>query len=132
MARLVKEGINQFSMSTDFDSDPRIQQISYNLGSSKVLSVLIKVLNKIFREKGYYLKWDTEASFNFSLLLNTKEQKIDQIVKRAVELGFFDEELFESEGVLTSQEIQKRYRSATRHRKNQPTERPYWLLPTPV
>lgn len=82
-------------------------------------AVLQLLLDKIYYEEGYYIKWDGNALDDFAYDLKLQSSKVSEIVKYAFHLGIFDKEKFDKFGVLTSLEIQRNYKIATYKRINQ-------------
>lgn len=85
----------------------------------KGVAVVIKLLCKIYKENGYYLTWNGEQRALFSVKAgrDVSEEEMQGIVDILVEKGFFDRELYEKQGVLTSAEIQEAWLDATKRRK---------------
>lgn len=78
-------------------------------------------------EKGYFIRWDGLIKNQIANRVNgATGDLVDQVVARLVAYGFFNEDLFNSAKVITSQRIQETYLEATKRRKQQePTE--YWI-----
>jgi|6_EtaG_2_1085325.scaffolds.fasta_scaffold04350_5 hypothetical protein len=118
MARPVKEGLTYFTFDVDFFEDEKIEAISGEFGIKGEL-VAIKLLCAIYRN-GYFIVWN--EMLKMKLLRNLQginKELLEKILNRLVRWGFFDESLFNSEKILTSTGIQKRYSESTKRRKNQ-------------
>lgn len=61
---------------------------------------------------------DEDARFLVTDDVGASEALIDEVLKKAIKVGFFDEGLFERDKVLTSRGIQTRYRKAARQKSN--------------
>lgn len=116
MARPVKEGLDYFPLDVDIFEDEKIEAIAGEFGPKGELAV-IKLLCAIYK-KGYFILWNdlTQATL-LKRLPGASKEMINQIVNRLVLWGFFDEELFDSVRVLTSENIQATYFEATKRRK---------------
>lgn len=116
MARPVKEGLDYFPLDVDIFEDEKIEAIAGEFGPKGELAV-IKLLCAIYK-KGYFILWNdlTQATL-LKRLPGASKEMINQIVNRLVLWGFFDEELFNSVRVLTSENIQATYFEATKRRK---------------
>ena len=116
MARPKKNGLDYFPLDVDIFEDEKIEAIAGEFGPKGELAV-IKLLCAIYK-KGYFILWNdlTQATLLKRLPGSSKEM-INQIVNRLVLWGFFDEELFNSVRVLTSENIQATYFEATKRRK---------------
>ncbi len=126
MARPNKQGLDYFSFDVDFFNDEKIEAISGEFGIKGEITT-IKLLCAIYRN-GYFIVWSELLKMKLLKNLNgVSSDLLEQIVKRLVKWSFFDETLFNSEKVLTSKGIQRRYLDATKRRKNIENSH-YWLL----
>lgn len=116
MARPAKQGLEYFSFDTDFFSDVKIRKIARACGPTST-SILICLLCNIYRDKGYYIPWDEDLSFVVADTVGTTEGAVKEVVAKAVQVGFFDKDLFEREKILTSNGIQTRFKSAVARRE---------------
>lgn len=82
-------------------------------------AILQLLLDKIYYEEGYYIKWDSNALDDFSYDLKLQSSKVSEVVNYALHVGIFDKEKYKEFGVLTSLEIQNNYKIATYKRVNQ-------------
>lgn len=117
MAAPFKTGLNSFQMDVDFFTDDRIEALSAEYGIVGELTA-IKLLCAIYRN-GYYVEWSPLQKKRLQKSLPGVEiETIDSIAEAMVNYGLFDKEMYEEHGVLTSVEIQEKYVSATKRRKN--------------
>ena len=107
MARPTKQGIEYFSLDVDFFSDIKVRRISKACGPAST-SILICLLCNIYRDKGYYIEWDEDLPFVVADTIGTTEGAVEEVVKKAVQVGFFDKSLFDQYRILTSNGIQNR------------------------
>ncbi|MBL3708244.1 DUF4373 domain-containing protein [Enterococcus faecium] len=122
MARPVKDGLDYFPLDVDIFEDEKIEAIAGEFGIKGELAV-IKLLCAVYK-KGYFIVWNdlTKATL-LKRLPGASKELLDQIVARLVAWGFFNEDLFNSAKVLTSENIQARYFEATKRRKSpKPTQ----------
>lgn len=89
---------------------------------------MVYLLSLIYRDQGYYEKWDEELCFLTAMDLHLEESLVDQVVQKAAQVGFFDGELLADWGILTSVGIQERFLAATRKRKVRRLIREYLLV----
>lgn len=127
MARPTKEGIEYFSFDVDFFSDIKVKKILRACGA-KGIAVLVNLLCNIYRDHGYYMQWDDEIGFLVSDEVGANESIADEVVQKAVQVGFFDKELFDKYQILTSKGIQTRYLKATYQRKDNAINEDYNLI----
>lgn len=128
MARPRKRGIDYFSFDTDFFSDLKIKLLYARYGADGI-ALYIYLLCEVYRE-GYYLKWCDDTSYIIGFDLNMKPEKVQQIMKFLLERSLFNNTLFQSDTIITSTGIQKRYQEAVeaRGRKEPVIIKKYWLL----
>lgn len=107
MARQAKPGINYFPFDTDFFSDLRIRKLIRYRGGQAV-TVYLMLLCTIYRN-GYYIRWDDSLPFILSELSGYDEEYILAVIGCCFDIGLLDQPLYESDRVLTSRAIQKRY-----------------------
>lgn len=129
MARPRKEGVEYFSLDVDFFSDKKIKILKARYGPDGV-TLYLYLLCEIYKN-GYYLKIDDDFKFIISDDLNMNCDKVEQVLAFLLERSMFSEQLFQSDAVLTSAGIQRRYQLMIKSRamKNPVTVERYWLLP---
>ena len=116
MARPIKQGIDYFSFDVDFFSDIKVRKIIRGCGPNST-SVLICLLCNIYKTNGYYIGWDKDLPFVIADLLGVSEGVVDEVKNKAIQVGFFNKDLYDKYQILTSEGIQKRFLSATSKRK---------------
>ena len=117
MARPNKMGLDYFPFDVDFFNDGKIVAISGEFGIKGEI-VVIKLLCAIYRN-GYFILWNDLLKFKLLRdLPGVSSELLDSIMNRLVLWGFFDKDLFDSMGVLTSAGIQKRYFKISKRRKS--------------
>ena len=116
MARPNKQGLEYFPLDVDFFDDEKIEAISGEFGMKGELAT-VKLLCAVYRN-GYFAIWnDLLKNKLLKRLPGVSPELLEQIVNRLVLWGFFDKSLFDSDKVLTSNGIQKRFFEATKRRK---------------
>lgn len=128
MARPRKEGMAYFSFDVDFFSNKRIKILKARYGSDGI-TIFLYLLCEIYKN-GYYLKIDDDFEFIISDDLNMDCNKVKQVLNFLLERSLFDDKLFQSDKVLTSAGIQKRFQLAVKSRasKNPITIKDFWIL----
>ncbi|WP_416353760.1 Lin1244/Lin1753 domain-containing protein [Agrilactobacillus fermenti] len=125
MARPKKDGLDYFPFDVDFDTNEKTEAINGEFGAKGTL-IFIYLLLAIYR-KGYFLQWDELVKNQLANRVpGATGELVEQVVKRLISYGTFNEALFTSDNVLTSQRIQATYLDATKRRKN---DKPslYWI-----
>ena len=116
MARPLKKGLEYFPIDTNFFSDVKIRKISRACGPSSI-SILICLLCNIYKDEGYYIGWDEDLPFVVADSVGTTEGAVIEVVKKAVQVDFFDKEMFEKHQILTSRGIQSRFKKVVSRRE---------------
>ncbi|MGF2109293.1 Lin1244/Lin1753 domain-containing protein [Enterococcus casseliflavus] len=126
MARPTKKGLDYFPLDVDFLSDLKVRRIIKACGKEAV-HILVALLANIYRNEGYYVLWDDDLAFLVADEVGTKEGTVEELVRKAVQVKFFDKDIFDKYSVLTSKGIQNRYILATKERKKVELEFKYLL-----
>lgn len=116
MARPQKRGLDYFPVDVDFFDDPRTIAIAQKFGSEGI-SMLMCLMCNIYKN-GYYVEWNDFFRLKMVRDLgNVPEERINQILVQLIEWGIFDKAVFEEHQVLTSEEIQLRYKELRQRAK---------------
>lgn len=126
MARPTKKGLDYFPLDVDFLSDLKVRRIIKACGKEAV-HILVALLANIYRDEGYYVLWDDDLAFLVADEVGTKEGTVEELVRKAVQVKFFDKDIFDKYSALTSKGIQNRYILATKERKKVELEFKYLL-----
>lgn len=128
MARPTKIGLDYFPVDCDFFSDRKIKILKSRYGADGV-TLYLYLLCEIYKN-GYFLIVDEDFFYIVGDDLNMSGDKVRQVLTFLLERSLFDNKLFQSDAVLTSTGIQRRYQEAikTRASKNNVTVEEYWLL----
>lgn len=116
MARPLKQGLDYFPLDVGFLQDMKVRRIIKSCGASAI-SVLIWLLGSCYRDEGYYIWWTEDLPFIVADEIGVTEGCVQEVVKRALQVGFFDAGMKEKHGILTSAGIQKRFLEVTSRRK---------------
>lgn len=106
--RPTKQGIDYFPLDVGFFSDIKIRKISRACGSQSA-SILICLLCNIYKDEGYYILWDEDLPFVIADTVGVSEGAVKEVLLKALQVGFFDNALYEKYNILTSYGIQKRF-----------------------
>lgn len=128
MARPKKKGLDYFPLDADFFSDTKIKILKARYGADGV-TIYLYLLCEIYKN-GYYITMNDDFQYIMSDDLNMSIEKVKQVLKFLLERSLFDHKLFQSDTILTSAGIQKRYQNAVKERaKKTPIEiEGFWLL----
>jgi len=129
MARPIKKGLDYFPLDVDFLKDIKVRKIMRANGNGSI-SVLIDLLGNIYRDEGYYIQWDDDTRFLVADDIGASEVYIDEVITKAVQVGLFNQGMFEQYKILTSRGIQKRYQQASARKSDNAIKNEYSLLHT--
>ena len=112
VGRYYKEGVEYWNIDVDLYENKKFRLFSAEFGL-RGEAVFFRILSEIYRTGGYYKKWD----FDDCLLLSAatggtggcSPELIAEIVQGLIRRSFFEKRVFDSFGVLTSAEIQRRF-----------------------
>jgi hypothetical protein len=116
MARPIKQGIDYFPVDVGFLQDIKIRKITRACGISAI-PILLSLLIIIFRDEGYYVGWDDEMPFLIADSVGVSEGAVIETVNKAVQMDFFNANMFNTYSILTSAGIQRRFFKAVERRK---------------
>jgi hypothetical protein len=126
MSRPEKIGLDYFPFDIDFFEDEKIEAISGEFGIKGEIAT-IKLLCSVYRN-GYFVQWNDMLKMKISKHSpGISHELLEQIVNRLVKWGFFNENLFNSDKILTSKGIQNRFFQASKRRKTN-EDLPYLLV----
>lgn len=126
MARPLKNGVDYFPFDTVLDTKFELIEAEFGL---KGFAIVVKLLQKIYRENGYYCEWTKEVALLFSKNVNEGCSAVSEIVAASIKRGIFDKDLYDKYEILTSKGIQKRYFEAVSRRAQVDAIREYLLFP---
>lgn len=129
MPRPQKDGLDYFPLDVTFFTDPKIKILKARYGVDGI-AVYIYLLCEIYRT-GYYLQLNDDSIYIFSDDLKMSTEKVMQVLNFLLERSLFEHTLFQSDKVLTSAGIQRRFQLAVKERakKNPVNAEGFWLLP---
>ncbi len=128
MPRQRQEGNRFFSLDVDFFSDSKVKILKARYGADGI-TMYIYLLCEIYKA-GYYLKVNDDFLFIVGDDLHMSSDKVKQVLTFLLERSMLDKQLFQSDAVLTSAGIQRRFQRMvkTRALKNPIIVEGYWLL----
>lgn len=128
MARPKKDGLDYFPLDVDFFEDDKIKILKARYGADGIILYLY-LLCRIYRQ-GYYIQVNEDFEYIISEDLKMSPDKVKQVLTFLLSRSLFDNTLFQSDAVLTSAGIQKRFQLAVKERakKNPIKTGRYWLL----
>ena len=110
MARPIKDGVSYWPFDVDMLDDDKFKLIRAEFGI-KGAYVALFILNSVYKDKGYYKRWDEDSCYLTSEGVGDgcSPQLVDEILAGCVRRGLFDQGLFQMFGILTSAGIQRRF-----------------------
>lgn len=115
MARPTKQGLDYFPLDVGFLRDSKIRRMMR--ANAQSIPVLVSLLCTIYRDDGFYMRWTEDQPFLVADELGISEGAVTEIAQKAIQVDFFDSDIFNNYRILTSRGIQKRYFSSTSRKK---------------
>ncbi len=128
MARPRKVGLDYFPFECQSDERIRLIQAEYGL---KGFAIVVKLLQKIYGEYGYYCEWDEERSLLFASengSFSDDRNLIDGIVEACIRRFIFSKDMYDKYRILTSSEIQENYLLGASRREYVELKKEYLLI----
>ena len=127
MARPSNDGLDYFPLDVDYFGDIKIMRVSEQFGDAGELAAL-KLTAWIYKS-GYAVEWDEVAERIFARrVMFNPALPIHEIVECLLDVGYFDRDLYQRRGVLTSRGIQKRYLTCIDRRREVELDRRLLLV----
>lgn len=128
MARPRKVGLDYFPFECQNDERIRLIQAEYGL---KGFAIVVKLLQKIYGEFGYYCEWDEERSLLFASENGSSSDDrnlIEQVLMACIRRFIFSKDMFDKYSILTSSEIQENYLLGASRREYVELKKEYLLI----
>ncbi len=116
MPRKPKTGLEFYSVDTNVFQNRKIKRLIRNYGAKGYL-IYSYILTEVYRDKGYFIEWDLNTAFDVSDSVNLKETLVNEVVNYCCNMSLFNKELFVSENVLTTKNIQEFWLDVSRKAK---------------
>lgn len=113
----MKSGIDFFPLDVSLDSKMQLIEAEFGLTG---FGVVVRLLQKIYGEQGYYIEWTEDVALLFAQKCGLGGNVVSEIVSASIKRGMFHPGIYEKYHVLTSRGIQKRYFEAVKRRKELP------------
>lgn len=118
-------GIPYFPLDAHLDEKWELIEAEFGL---KGFAVVVKLLQRIYGQNGYYCEWTNEVALLFGKQCGLGDNVVSEIVASSIKRGLFDKTLFDNYGILTSKGIQKRYFDAVSRRISVEVKKEYLLI----
>jgi hypothetical protein len=109
MARKEKQSLEYFPFDVDFFDDDKIYFVAERFGEKGEM-ITVRLLCRIYKQ-GYYTEWNDDVAELFSKRAgkNITPSLANDVVEELVKRDFFNKDIFNRFGVLTSSGIQSRW-----------------------
>lgn len=119
MGRIARDGVDYFAVDVEFDDNVLIVIAKHkNAG----LGILLRLWQKCYRQKGYYMDWGEDNALLFADEINVDIDTLNALVDTCFRVDVFHRGLWEKYQILTSSGIQKRWRDIVTSAKRMNTE----------
>lgn len=127
MARPISKGISYFPLDVDFMQNLKIRKVIQACGPNSI-AIIMLLLGNIYGDEGYFMRWDEDVCFLITEALGVKDVYTLETVKKCLQVGLFDENLFNKYRIITSKGIQSRYFEITKRRRKVEVINQYLLV----
>ena len=133
MAGQPKQGLDFAAWDVHiFDDDERFDVLIDAQGWSG-FGVFFYICTKAYATNGYYYEWrekTSAAAIAKRMSGGIKSDTVKQVVQLCLQIGLFDNGLFDRERILTNKMMQERYMYAIekRSKRGRTINKDYWLL----
>lgn len=127
MARPRKASLDYYPMDVDFLLQFPVRRIMRRCGAESQ-AVLLSLFGHIYGINGYYLEWNIENALFIGEDSYVDESKVQEVVKEALKINFFDKSMFDEHQILTSKEIQEQYFTIIKQSRRKIQYNPAYLL----
>lgn len=125
MARPTKQGLDYFSLDVEMDDETEIIKAEHGMAG---FGILIAMFQSIYKDKGYYRKWDKRNQILFSKRVSEDKNLVVDVINGCINWDIFNKEMYETHQILTSNRIQRQYINATYKRKVVKLKKEYLLV----
>lgn len=126
-SKATKVGIEYFSHDVDVMQDNKIRFIKAKYGLIGY-AVYLRLLEDIYRDKGYYMILDDDVNLLFCDDNNLEYDTYIKILNDLISKKLFDKKLYDKYKILTSKRIQLNYLMATERRQKVEFLKEYLLI----
>lgn len=127
MPRPIKQGLDYYPIDVNFLQDIKVRKIIRACGTSSP-TILISLLSNIYKDYGYFVVWDSDLPFLIADEVGVSEGAVCEVIKKALQVEFFNQEYYTKYKILTSKGILKRFIKATEKRKQVDILEEYCLI----
>ena len=125
MARPTKTKIDYFPIDCNDDDRMKLVELRHGLVA---YAVYVKLLQKIYGNKGYYTDWNEDTALLFSGEYGIDFRVLNDIISDMLKRGIFDAQMYEKHSILTSKEIQEQYFFVIAKRRQREVDESYCLI----
>lgn len=105
---MAKTGFPFYRAETDRFQDIKIKRLKKRFHCTGY-AVYQYILNEIYRVEGCYLQFGEDELFDVADYWGIDEEEVRAITRFCCEVGLFDEQIYDANGILTARSIQSRY-----------------------
>ncbi len=119
------KGLEYFPLNCHMNDSVRLFEAETGLEG---FAVLIKIWQSIYSGEGYFKLFDKDVCLLFATENGVRSDFVMDIIKKALERGIFNKELFKKHNILTSEGVQRRFFKCGERRKEIPVLKEYLLI----
>lgn len=123
-----ENGIPYFPLNCTFNDSVELMIAEFGM---KGLGILIRLYQKIYSSKGYYIDWNADVELMFSRNCGLGVASVSEVLQCCLKRNIFDNEMYRKFNILTSEGIQERYFDVVKRRKEIEIIKEYLLIAIP-
>ena len=127
MARPKKKTLDYFEVDVGIAQNLKVRKLINRKGGARALGVFVYLLCRIYKN-GYYIDCNPDAIFEIAADLCEQENYVIEVILYCLEIGLFDQNMYDRHQILTSRSIQERYAALQVQRKRISVVEQYDLL----
>lgn len=127
MARPKKKTLDYFEVDVGIVQNLKVRKLINRKGGARALGVFVYLLCRIYKN-GYHVDCNPDAIFEVAADLCEQENYVMEVILYCLEIGLFDQSMYDRHQILTSRSIQERYVALQVQRKRITVVEQYDLL----
>lgn len=127
MARPKKKTLDYFEVDVGIAQNLKVRKLINRKGGARALGVFVYLLCRIYKN-GYHIDCNPDAIFEIAADLCEQENYVIEVILYCLEIGLFDQNMYDRHQILTSRSIQERYAALQVQRKRISVVEQYDLL----
>jgi len=108
MARPRKKGLDYLPLDVHFFDDRRMRKLNAKYSGGKASFIYLRLVTEIY-QNGFYIELGEDDINFYAYESKIRKSQFVQILNDLADNGYFDRQLYDQYGILTSEDIQRQY-----------------------